>query len=163
MAEAQLAPITEKYVRDRYQAQIDYYWRASASNKTAYKSFRTWSIILGAAVTLISSLSAAQFFQNSAAIRIGFAIATPLIAATLTVINGLSQNFHWGATWRDMVINATRLEKERDRFYATCGEKKSFEKDLAILNGIVLEETTSFFQRVLDSEVKPKDSTTTSG
>ncbi len=162
MADADFEPITEQYVIDRYQAQIDYYWRASTSNKNAYKSFRTWSIILGAAVTLISSLSAAEFFQ-APMVRIGFAIATPLIAATLTVINGLSQNFHWGATWRDMVINATRLEKERDRFYATCADKKNFEKDLNVLNGIVLEETQSFFQRVLDSEVKPNDLAKASG
>jgi hypothetical protein len=162
MTADEFEPISEQYVLDKYQEKIDYYWGASSSNKRAYRSFRTWSIILGAAVTLISSLSAAQFFQAEA-IRIAFAIATPVIAATLTVINGLSQNFHWGATWRDMVLNATRLEKERDRFYATCADKKSFEKDLNILNSIILEETTNFFQRVLDSEVKPKDTTTTSG
>ncbi len=162
MAETEYEPISEQYVLDKYQQKIDYYWAASTSNKNAYKRFRSWSIILGAAVTLISSLSAASFFQGQE-VRIIFAIATPLIAATLTVINGLSQNFHWGATWRDMVINATRLEKERDCFYATCAGKKSFEKDLNLLNGIVLEETTSFFQRVLDSEVKPSDSLKAAG
>ncbi len=31
-------------------------------------------------------------------------MATPIIAATLTVISGLGQNFHWGSTWRDMVM-----------------------------------------------------------
>src|SRR5512139_744608 len=158
MADNDFEPISEQYVLDKYQEKIDYYWAASTVNKKAYKSFRTWSIILGAAVTLISSLAAASFFQGEV-VRVVFAIATPIIAATLTVINGLSQNFHWGATWRDMVINATRLEKERDRFYATCAGKKSFEKDLEILNSLVLEETQNFFQRVLDSEVKPEDTT----
>lgn len=162
MAEAEFEPISEQYVLDKYQEKINYYWAASSINKNAYKSFRTWSIVLGAAVTLISSLSAASFFQGPTT-RVVFAIATPVIAATLTVINGLSQNFHWGATWRDMVLNATRLEKERDRFYATCADKKSFEKDLNILNGIVLEETQNFFQRVLDSEVKPSDSVKAAG
>jgi hypothetical protein len=160
---AEFEPINEQYVLNRYNAQIDYYWRASSNNKTAYKSFRTWSIILGAVVTLISSLAAADFFPNAPWIRTIFAVSTPIIAATLTVINGLSQNFHWGATWRDMVLNATRLQKERDRFFATCAGKKSFEKDLEILNGIVLEETTNFFQRVLDSEVKPQDTGSASG
>lgn len=81
----------------------------------------------------------------------------------MTVINGLSQNFHWGATRRDMVLNASRLEKERDCFYANCKDKKNFEKDLNILNAIVLEETTSFFQRILDSEVKPGEKSTAAG
>ncbi|MBN2114986.1 MAG: SLATT domain-containing protein [Anaerolineales bacterium] len=160
--EVEFEPIDAQYVLNQFQNKIDYYWAASSINKKAYKRFRSWSTILGAAVTLISSLSAASFFQGDE-IRVAFSIATPVIAATLTVINGLSQNFHWGAAWRDMVINATRLEKERDRFYATCADKKSFEKDLNIMNSIVLEETTHFFQRVLDSEVRPKDSNTTSG
>ena len=161
--EVEFEPISAEYVLNQYKSKIDYYWEASSINKKAYKRFRSWSTILGAGVTLISSISAAEFFQSVPWVRVTFAIATPIIAATLTVINGLSQNFHWGAAWRDMVINATRLEKERDRFYATCADKKSFEKDLNIMNSIVLEETTSFFQRVLDSEVRPKDTTTTSG
>lgn len=160
--EVEFEPISAEYVLNQYKSKIDYYWEASSINKKAYKRFRSWSTILGAGVTLISSLSAASFFQGDE-IRVAFSIATPIIAATLTVINGLSQNFHWGAAWRDMVINATRLEKERDRFYATCADKKSFEKDLNIMNSIVLEETTSFFQRVLDSEVRPKDTSITSG
>jgi hypothetical protein len=69
----------------------------------------------------------------------------------------LGQNFHWGSTWRDMVVNATRLEKERDRFLATKPEKRNFVKELDILNSIVLEETRNFFQRVLDSEIKPNE------
>jgi hypothetical protein len=96
-------------------------------------------------------------------LRITFAVATPVIAATLTVIGGLGQNFHWGATWRDMVVNATRLEKERDRFMATSLEKKDIKGELDTLNSIILEETKNFFQRVLDSEVKPKDTSTASG
>jgi hypothetical protein len=155
--------IDEHYVLNLYKNKIDYYWAASRSNKNAYKRYRTWSIVLGALVTFVSSISAAEFIQSINGLRIFFAIATPVIAATLTVIGGLGQNFHWGATWRDMVVNATRLEKERDRFLATKLEKRNFEKELNVLNSIVLEETKNFFQRVLDSEVKPKEPPTSSG
>ena len=86
-----------------------------------------------------------------------FAVATPIIAALLTIISGFSQSFHWGAAWRDMVVNASRLEKERDRFLATKHEEKNFQSELDLLNSMVIEETQSFFQRVLDSEVKPKE------
>ena len=149
--------IDEDYVLNQYKSKIDYYWGASSSNKKAFKRYRTWTIILGSLVTLISSISAAEFLQDPAWIKNSFAVATPIIAATLTVISGLGQNFHWGSTWRDMVINATRLEKERDRFLATKKEKRDLEKELDILNSIVLEETRNFFQRVLDSEIKPKE------
>jgi len=149
--------VDEQYVLNQYKSKIEYYWAASRSNKNAYKRYRTWTIILGALVTLVSSISAAEFIQSIGWIRIVFAIATPVIAATLTVIGGLGQNFHWGATWRDMVVNGTRLEKERDRFLATSPEKRNFEKELDTLNSIILEETKNFFQRVLDSEVKPKE------
>ena len=55
------------------------------------------------------------------------------------------------------MVNASRLEKERDRFLATKHEEKNFQSELDLLNSMVIEETQSFFQRVLDSEVKPKE------
>ena len=149
--------IDDDYVLNQYKSKIDYYWGASSSNKKAFKRYRTWTIILGSLVTLISSISAAEYLQDPVWVKNTFSVATPIIAATLTVISGLGQNFHWGSTWRDMVINATRLEKERDRFLATKKEKRDLEKELDILNSIVLEETRNFFQRVLDSEIKPKE------
>jgi hypothetical protein len=155
--------IDEDYVLGQYKNKIDYYWGASSSNKKTFKRYRTWTIVLGSLVTLVSSISAAEFIQEPRWLNILFSIATPVIAATLTVISGLGQNFHWGSTWRDMVINATRLEKERDRFLATKPEKRDIEKELDILNSIVLEETRNFFQRVLDSEIKPKEQSGSSG
>jgi len=149
--------VDAEYIIGLYKSKIDYYWSASSNNKKAYKRYRSWTIVLGSLVTLISSISAAEFVQKPDWLRILFAVATPVIAATLAVISGLGQNFHWGAAWRDMVINATRLEKERDRFMATKPEKRNFVKELDTLDSIVLEETRNFFQRVLDSEVKPKD------
>jgi hypothetical protein len=149
--------IDEQYVLKLYQSKIDYYWKASGTNKRSYKFYRTWTIILGALVTLISSISAAEFLQSIPWLRILFVVLTPLIAATLTILNGLGQNFHWGATWRDMVIGAARLERARDHFLATSPENRDLQKELDTLNSTVLEETTNFFQRVLDSEVKPQD------
>jgi hypothetical protein len=54
-----------------------------------------------------------------------------------------------------MMVNKQRLEGERDRFLATDLEKRNYRKELSILNSIVLDETQSFFQRVLDSEALP--------
>jgi hypothetical protein len=142
---------------DRYKNQIDYYWGTSAFNKHAYKRSRSWTIILGALVTLVSSISSATFIESNNILNTIFAIGTPLIAALLTIISGFAQSFHWGATWRDMVVNGERLEKERDRFLATKPEEKDLQKELDLLNSMVIEETRNFFQRVLDSEVKPKE------
>lgn len=152
----QLKVIDEEYVLKQYGEKINYYWTASRSNKNAYKRYRSLSVILGALVTLVSSMAAAEFVQSVTALRIGFAVTTPLIAATLTIIGGLGQSFHWGATWRDMVVNATRLEKERDRFFATKPEDRNLQQELDTLNTIVVSETINFFQRVLDSDIKPK-------
>jgi hypothetical protein len=153
----QLKAIDEQYILKKYEDRVNYYWKASRNNKNSYKRYRSWTIFLGSLVTLVSSISAAEFVQRPEWLRISFAIATPVIAATLTVISGLGQNFHWGSTWRDMVINAVRLEKERDRFLATKKENRDLERELDLLNSIVLEETRSFFQRVLDSEIKQKE------
>ena len=159
----QLRAIDEQYILKKYEERVNYYWKASRNNKNSYKRYRSWTIFLGSLVTLVSSISAAEFVQRPEWLRIAFAIATPVIAATLTVINGLGQNFHWGSTWRDMVINAVRLEKERDRFLATKKENRDLEKEIELLNSIVLEETRSFFQRVLDSELKQKEPSNPAG
>ena len=155
-----LEVVDEQYILKKYEDRVNYYWKASRNNKNSYKRVRFWTVLLGSLVTLVSSLSAAEFVQKPDWLRISFAVATPVIAATLTVISGLGQNFHWGSTWRDMVINAVRLEKERDRFRATKPEERDFKTELDTLNSIVLEETRNFFQRVLDSEIKQKEPST---
>ncbi len=147
----------DKYVHQAYDKQIDWYWSASGKNKTSYKRYRTWTVILGALVTLIASLNSADFIHAIPWIGTIFALATPILAAILTIINTLSQNFQWGATWRDMVINATRLQKEKNRVLATDAKDRDYKNELIMINEIVLEETQAFFRRILDTEAVPTE------
>lgn len=144
----------DRYVYQVYADQIGYYHRAGAANKRNYKNYRSFTIILGALVTLVASLTSSTFVES---VGMGWmlGIATPILAAALTIINGLGQNFQWGATWRDMMLTAQRLEKERDRFLATPPGKRNYRRELEIINELVLQETRAFFQRVLDSEAVP--------
>ena len=145
----------DAYVHTAYESAIAYYRRASRSNKFSYKSYRFLTIFLGSLVTLISSLAATAYVESINWLDTIFDFAVPIIAASLTIITGLSQSFQWGSTWRDMMVNKQRLEGERDRFLATDPEKRNYRKELSILNSILVEETKSFFQRVLDSEAFP--------
>ena len=145
----------DSYIHQSYDNQINYYWRSSSQNKKNYKRYRTWTIILGALVTLVASLTTAEFITRNETVHTVFTIGTPLLAATLTIINSLSQSFQWGSTWRDTVINAQRLVKERDRFLATDSPQRNYLQEIQIINEMVLDETQTFFQRVLDSEVIP--------
>lgn len=147
----------DKYVHQAYDKQIDWYWKSSGSNKRYYKRFRLWTILLGALVTLIASLASTEVITSNEVIRKIFTILTPVLAATLTVFNTLSQNFQWGATWRDMVVNASRLQREKSRFLATDVKARDYKKELILLNNIVLEETQAFFRRILDTEAVPLD------
>ena len=140
-----------KYVLERYDSSIKYYWSSSKRNKKAYKLTRSVTIILGALVTLISSISSANFITEITSLKISFAIATPVLAAILTIAGGFAQSFHWGAAWRDMVINAQKLEKERDRVQVTKPEEIDMAKEVSLLNELVITESQSFFQRILDS------------
>ena len=145
----------EDHLIKKYEDQINYYWKASSSNKKSYKLYRALTIILGALVTLVSSISSAEFITSSEFLRTSFAIVTPLVAVLLTIINGFAQSFHWGATWRDMVFSAQQLQKELDRVKATPPEERDLQKELEILNDLVIEETRGFFRRVLESEAVP--------
>jgi hypothetical protein len=148
----------DKYVHQAYDKQIDWYWKASGINRASYKRYRTWTIVLGALVTLIASLTTSEFVTSYPLLKTIFTIATPVLAAVLTIINTLSQNFQWGATWRDMVINASRLQREKSRFLATNPEERRYKDELVLIDEIVLEETQAFFRRILDTEAVPLES-----
>ena len=147
----------DKYVHQAYEKQIDWYWTASSKNKKSYKRYRFWTVVLGALVTLIASLSTTELISRNEVIGSIFTILTPVLAATLTIINTLSQNFQWGATWRDMVVNATRLQREKGRFLATDVKNRKHKRELILIENIVLEETESFFRRILDTEAIPME------
>jgi hypothetical protein len=145
----------DKYVHQAYDKQIDWYWSASSANKKNYKRYRFWTVVLGALVTLVASLTTSEVITRYEQINTIFIILTPVLAALLTIMNALSQNFQWGAAWRDMVINATRLQKEKNRFLATKVEERDYKKELGRINNITLEETQAFFRRILDTEAVP--------
>jgi hypothetical protein len=133
----------------RYQKQIDYYWARGKGNKRRYIAGRYLTIILGAAVTLLATLTSAEFIARSDTWDTILRIVTPLLAATLAVIGALSQSFQWGATWREMAMAATRLEGERDRILTTPATEFDPRKEVAILDSIVLGESKGYFDRIL--------------
>ena len=110
----------------------------------------TFLFFLGALVTLIA---ATKYVESIPLLNGAFAVATPVIAATLSIITGLSQSFQWGSTWRDLTVHAQKIAGERDRFLATNPEERDHKRELEILNGLLLNETESFFQRILDSQM----------
>ncbi len=143
------AESSEDYILQRYNTAIEYYWKASRHNKKAYKLTRSLTVILGAVVTVVASLSSAEFISKNQFWDTTFAIAAPVLAAMLAIVGGFSQSFQWGAAWRDMVLNAQRLERERDRYRVTAPQERDPAGEVSILNGYVLEETQNFFQRIV--------------
>jgi hypothetical protein len=150
--EAQLASGSDEakaYLISRHESVAQYYWSRSKTNKRNYLWSRYLTIGLGAIVTLFASLASAEFISGVMFWDRAFAIATPVLAATLTVVAGFSQNFQWGAAWREMVVTGEEIEKERDRLQATRPEDIELMAELEGLNDVVLTETRSFFGRML--------------
>jgi len=137
---------SREYVLERYNGAIRYYWKASALNRRLYKWSRYLVVVFGAVVTLLASISSSTMITG--AWSTGVAIATPLVAAILTIIGGLSQSFQWGAAWQEMVLAAERLERERDRIMVSRSDPAN---DLATLHSLVLQESEGFFTRILGS------------
>ncbi|MEJ2154127.1 MAG: DUF4231 domain-containing protein [Desulfobacteraceae bacterium] len=149
----------DDYVLTRYCTAIEYYWKASRHNKRAYKTTRSLVVILGASVTLAASLSSSNLIASSPIWDTTLAIAAPVMAAILTIVGGFSQSFHWGATWRDMVLNAERLERELDRIRVLKADDRDQAKELATLNALIIEESETFFQRILGGSKRDKKTT----
>ena len=158
IAPAQTPAEVQSVVLTRFDDSIAYYNKASRYNKRSYKRTRYLLIILGAVVTLISSLSAAKFITGGWVTT--FAVLTPVLAASMAIVSGISQAFQWGAAWSDMMITAARLQKERDRIAVTPPDKVEAIKELASLDDLLIAETQSFFQRLFGTGGPSKDGTT---
>jgi hypothetical protein len=105
----------KQIVLDHYDEHIAYNWKASRYNRRSYKATRYLMILLGALVTLVSSLSSADFIKANGFLTVTFSVLTPMLAASMAIVGGVSQSFQWGAAWSEMVITASRMQKERDR------------------------------------------------
>ena len=138
----------DKHINSRYVDAINYYWNASKNNKKWYKLTRSFTVILGALVTLIASLSSSNLIESTV-FKDYFVIGTPIIAACLTIIAGFSQSFQWGSVWQNMVLTAQLLQKEYDRYLVTVPAERDLAKEADILNKFLLKETESFFERML--------------
>jgi hypothetical protein len=139
----------DKYIRDRYQSSIDYYWAACRTNKRWYKITRSLTVVLGALVTLVASLSSSKILNDSSTVQTLFSLGTPILAATLTIVAGFSQSFQWGSTWQNMVLTAQHLQKEYDNYLVAPANERDYLEESAKLNLFVISETEGFFERML--------------
>ena len=144
----------DKHIQKRYMNAINYYWGASKANKRWYKRTRSFTVIIGALVTLIASLATSSIIepgdgQEPGFLQNMFALGTPILAAVLTIVAGFSQSFQWGSTWQNMVLTAQHLEKEYDRYLVTPINKRNFIEEVDKLNGFVINESRGFFERML--------------
>jgi hypothetical protein len=150
-------PSPQTQVLARCEENIAYYRTAARHNKRAYKVMRYLTVVLGALVTLLSSLSSAGFVQQDRRLEIAFDVLTPVLAAAMAVVAGFSQTFQWGAAWSDMEIMRTRLERERDRLSVTPAEQFDPVREMTLVDDLVLAETQGFFQRLFGSGSSAQD------
>ncbi len=146
----------DKLIQGKYQKAIDYYWSASRSNKRWYKLTRSLTVIFGALVTLIASLTSSVIITAHPPIEKLFILGTPILAALLTIVAGFSQSFQWGSTWQNMVITAQELQKELDKYLVTPIEKRDYLVEAEKLNSYVITESRGFFERMLGSALSGK-------
>lgn len=144
----QYANEMDEHIQKRYEDAITYYWGASRANKLWYKRTRSYTVILGALVTLIASLTSSKIIDNYG-IKTVFELGTPVLAAVLTAIAGFSQSFQWGSTWQNMVLTAQQLQKEYDRYLVSPIAERNYNKEVGILNAFVINESRGFFDRML--------------
>ena len=85
-------------------------------------------------------------------------VLTPVLAAVLTIANGLSQSFHWGPAWREMAVTATRLQDNYDRIFVTSEDSLDVGAELARVNKLVAQETEGFFDRIFVGSTPAKNS-----
>jgi len=138
------------YILRTYRENIDLSWRNAASSKRTYYLNRIMPILLGGILTFATTISSTQYISANETLKAIFAIATPLLAVALTVTNELTKINKPAESWRDMVVFAEKLEKERDRFLATKPGKRNHKKELDKIRSLVIRESRTFFRRTLE-------------
>ncbi len=139
----------DQYIQERYKSAIQYYWAASKANKQWYKITRSLTVIVGALVTLIASLSSSTLIEGVPIVEMTFALAAPVLAALLTVVAGFSQSFQWGSAWQNMVLTAQQLQKEFDSYLVSPVAERKYAEEADRLNSFVIIESEGFFERML--------------
>ena len=137
-----------QYVLQQYKKRIDYYWNASRANKNGYKYSRYLIIIFGSLVTLITSLTASSVIETMGLDKF-LHILAPVLAASLTILGGFSQNFHWGSAWREMVLTAMELERVYHKLRITPEEQREPVSEMEQLHDLILSEGKNFFDRLV--------------
>jgi hypothetical protein len=144
----------DDYVVLRFKEKIDWYWKNAKYNKFWYKFLRGFIIIVGTLVTLVTTLLAAGNDEYVIFIPRNYLIfSAPILAALLTLLNTFSQNYRYGAAWKDMILNAEKLEKELDKYLLDSDRNSRKNNYLEQLHKYVIEETESFFERVLSGRI----------
>jgi hypothetical protein len=163
MASADSSADVKKVVLERYNEHIAFYLRSAKRNKRSYKTTRLLIIVLGALVTLVSSLASADFIKSNPALATTFAILTPMLAAIMAIAGGVAQSFQWGAVWSEMSITAAQIERERDRIAVTPAGEINGVKEMQVLDDLVVTETQNFFQRLFGTGAQPTNPQPKSG
>lgn len=155
------APSRVEFVIKKYRGAIAYYWRSANRNKNAFRRTRLATIVLGSVVTLFASLGSSTVFTSHEKWATVIMLGTPVLAALLTILSALSQTFQWEAAWRENVLTAEHMEKEHDRVVVSDVDKVDSKKELDRLNGLILDESADFFDRILgrSTPAKPKTET----
>lgn len=138
-----------QYVKDRYESALKYYRSSGAYNRRAYKSFRILTVVLGSLVTLVAAMAQSDIFPESSIWSSILPVATPILAAIMTILAGLAQSFQWGSGWQNMTLAGQRMQQEYDRYLATPPELRDHSSELDLLNSFMVSESESFFERLL--------------
>ncbi len=142
-----------QYVLEQYLNSMTYYWNAGKANKKGYKYSRYLTIVLGSLVTLTTSLVASEVIKEWGLDNF-LSVLAPVLAAALTIVGGFTQNFYWGAAWRDMVLTATELERIYHRLRVTPDEQRDPIAEMDQLHELVLTESGNFFTRLVGATSK---------
>jgi hypothetical protein len=139
------------YILETYETKIRYYWKEAGFNRKKSRFSNSAIIILGILLTIITTITALDMVPANYWINTVIKIATPILAATITLLVGFLRKFQWGAKWRDMVAIAIRIEKERDRFLATPPVKRNYDEELSIIKNIAQSAFLFAFEDALGS------------
>lgn len=104
----------EKYLKERYEKQIEWYDKKAVKNQKAYKIFQ-WGVIVLSAITPVLVAIGSTLFERYVAVIVSF-----LVAAGTTLL----KTFKYQENWINYRTTCETLKKERYYYNAKIADYK---------------------------------------
>jgi hypothetical protein len=113
--------VFDRYVQERYAAQMDYYRKSSAENQASYKRFQWLLIILSALTPVFAALNNIKSTIFGIDIGSHLGLVVVLVSSIVAILTTSLKTFNYQELWSNYRATYERLKPEIHYYHFNAG------------------------------------------